>query len=1304
MAHINPFKTIQFRLPALILLIGLVPLALFGFFSLLASYHELLRVQIRAGQRTAVMAVQQIEQTLQDSARNLTTTAENLSLSSLPPEEQEWTLLMMLKQQPELKGLRILDPSGTTRIKIDNDRVHASGALADQSVRPDMAALRQGKTVFSAPNFSEGLGYLLTIDIPLVDPVNRTLSAVLRAKLAAAPLFSAITDIRIGEQGGLYVLDGENRLLAHSDPSLVFRETRFTPGFMAITQDGSTDEHVRYASLKGIEVFGAGARGPLTGWWVVAERPAAETLAEIHRTRALLLWMLAGMGALCLPLTLFFSARITRPLKRLEQAARAISDGHFNQQISVAGNNELARVAQAFNQMCRDLLHYATQQQHTSWLKDGLGLLEQQTRSILDLNQLGHRALQVMAQHSGIAAARLLIPLANQGWQQVGSYCVEVDSAESVDRRQGLALVQQCAQDRTVVTLENIARDQLVVATGFAGIHPGHLLAMPLLFEDELVAVLELASLPPFSEAQRQFFDHIAPALAVILHSSQSRKRLEQALKQSQELSAQLQAQQEELRVANEELEEQTQQLRASEEQLRVQQEELQSANEELEEKTETLAAQQKLQMEKNRALQAAQESLQEKAAELEKASRYKSEFLANMSHELRTPLNSLLILAHELAGNKSGHLDDKETEAAQIIYSSGSDLLQLINEILDLSKIEAGRLELHRQPVFLDLLSRRLEAAFRHMADSKNLSFSLERSEGTAELVVTDPQRLEQILKNLLSNALKFTDRGGVSVRFYQPDSDEAARQQLGDKPLLAIAVRDTGIGIAKDHLEDIFGAFQQVDGTISRRYGGTGLGLSITRELSKLLGARVTVDSEPGKGSTFTLYLPLGQEAPAAASQETVPAAPAQAQGVSPRPEEPSAPADPAQRPKSLEDDREQLSPHDHVILIVEDDLRFARILADLCHERHFRFLHSADGESALELLQQTPAICAILLDMRLPGLHGMELLEIVKNDRNLRHIPVHVITATEDSNEALQRGALSLVRKPVQAKELEGVFKQIESMSRQSIRQLLIVEGESGEADEIRRIIGNGNVHSTAVNSGESALTTLQEKNIDCMVLDLNLPDMSAIDLLQQIDALDNLAVPPVIIYSGRRLSEKEEQQLSHYTRSIIIRDGNRSPDRLLDEASLFLHRMVSELPDQKQKIIDSLHRNENIFDSKTVLLVDDDMRNIFALSHVLEQRGLTVLQAANGQKALEVLDEHPEINLVLMDIMMPIMDGYEATRRIRARENGGNLPILALTAKAMPEDRQRCLDAGANDYLTKPVHVERLLSLLRIWLYR
>ncbi|MGC1374731.1 MAG: response regulator, partial [Anaerolineales bacterium] len=697
---------------------------------------------------------------------------------------------------------------------------------------------------------------------------------------------------------------------------------------------------------------------------------------------------------------------------------------------------------------------------------------------------------------------------------------------------------------------------------------------------------------------------------------------------------------------------------------------------------------------------------------------KYKSEFLANMSHELRTPLNSLLILSGILAKNEAGNLNPDQVKSAEFIYSSGTDLLDLINEILDLSKVEAGRMTFNFAPMSLENLAQSMRLQFEHVAEQKNLQFEVSLAAGLPESIDTDQQRVEQVLKNLLSNAFKFTEQGAVQLIF-EP-SDE----------MIAIHVRDSGIGMTPEQQQRVFEAFQQADGSTSRKYGGTGLGLTISRELAAKLGGKIEMESKPGKGSVFTLYLPLRRPAaestptPAPVSVTATPVLPYPHRGTAGRDvgvptslrdanaEEQFAP--PAKKilvapviiskpvPPPVADDRDQIQKGDKVLLVIEDDPTFAKLLFAYAHKKDFKCVVAGDGESGLKLAAVYHPD-AILLDLNLPGMSGWFVLDTLKDDAGLRHIPVHILSAASPTMDAYKRGALGFLSKPVSPQQLDGVFTTIGEFLSRDIKSLLIVEDDNVLRHSVLQLLGGSDVQISEAARGDEALALLHKIHFDCMILDLTLPDMTGFELLNKINQDETASKCPVIVYTGQTLSEAENEELLKYASSVIIK-GVKSPERLLDETALFLHRVVADMPAEKQDTIHRLHDRDAVFSGKHVLVVDDNVRNAFALSSLLNDKNLRTTIATSGEKALEVLETVADIDLVLMDIMMPGMDGYETMQRVRAQPRFKNLPILALTAKAMKGDQEKCIAAGANDYLSKPVEADRLFSMLRVWLYR
>ncbi|MEI9953515.1 MAG: response regulator [Pseudomonadota bacterium] len=890
-------------------------------------------------------------------------------------------------------------------------------------------------------------------------------------------------------------------------------------------------------------------------------------------------------------------------------------------------------------------------------------------------DELGRRALSELCTQIGAVAGSFFVAQAG-GFRRYANFGLSAELSDWFAPGEGL--VGRAAQGKTLLHVKDVPADFVKVRSGSGERVPAELLLLPACLEGSALAVLEFAFFAPVPERALELLSRVAETIAIALRSVQQKERLADLLEEAQRQGEELQTQQEELRVANEELMQQGDVLRSAHAQLEEGKEELEATNSSL-----------SLQRD---ALEKAQQALAQKMSELERASRYKSEFLANMSHELRTPLNSSLILAKLLADNKQGNLNEEQIKFASTIYSAGNDLLALINDILDLSKIEAGRVELRAEPITLARLIDPISRMFEPVAKQKNVSLALSVLDSKAS-IETDAQRVQQVLKNLLSNAFKFTEHGTVSLTV---EANEDG---------YSFVVRDTGIGIAKNHHSAIFEAFQQADGTTNRRFGGTGLGLSISRDLAHMLGGELKVDSELGKGSCFTLTLP--KVFPVQGTQQrSDPASNSRAEplplgGPPPEPS-PAPPAVGQVEVPAFPDDREQIDPQRRLLLIIEDDVSFAEILAGLASELSFQFLVAHSAEEGVRLaLRFLPA--AIILDVNLPDRLGLSVLDRLKQNGSTRHIPVHVMSVEDYSRMALSMGAAGYLLKPIQRDELVNVFTEMkERLTR--LRRLLIVEDDAVQREAVKQLLSSDEIEIVAVATVAEARQQLAAGSFDCVVTDLSLPDASGYDLLESMANDEAYAFPPVIVYTGRSLTADEEQRLRRFSSSIIVK-GARSPERLLDEVSLFLHQVEATLPADRQRMLRQARDREAAFDGRKILVAEDDVRNIFALSSILEPKGAKLYIARNGREAIEHLERTPGIDLVLMDIMMPEMDGLEAMRQIRRRsERFSKVPIIALTAKAMSDDRALCIKAGANDYVAKPLNVEILLSLVRVWLHK
>ena len=955
------------------------------------------------------------------------------------------------------------------------------------------------------------------------------------------------------------------------------------------------------------------------------------------------------------------------------------------------GRRDLTSLSESYSESLQRQQSHAEALEQQAWYRTGQTQLSDSIIGELALPALGQGVLNFLSRYIDAAVGALYV-VQDGKLQRVAEYAYDPEHLQSARTLEvGSGLVGQAALERRVMAVEDLPADYLKVTSALGGTQPRSVLIVPVEDSGLLNGVIELGFLRPLREQDSELLRRIVPSIGSAIEAARYRQRLQKVLAETQQLNEELQVQQEELRAANEELEEQSSALRESQSHLEEQQAELEQTNEQLAEQTETLARQRDEMDEKNQRLNEAQLMLEQRADELQRASRYKSEFLANMSHELRTPLNSSLILAKLLADNPEGNLSDDQVQFARSIYSAGNDLLTLINDILDISKVEAGKLEVHPELTVLARLVDGVKNLFLPQAMERSLQFEVELAHDLPVSLFSDRQRLEQILKNLLANAFKFTEKGSVTLRVEKRGEDQ-----------LAFAVRDTGIGIAPEQQAAIFEAFRQADGTTNRRYGGTGLGLSISRELANLLGGEIEVQSRPGAGSTFTLVVPEHYSEPRPITPASVPAAPV----VTLEPPAPPAAVERdllqrAAAPRQwLPDDRDERPFEARCVLVIEDEPQFARILYDLAHELNYSCLLAQNADDGFDTaVQYKPD--AILLDMRLPDHSGLTVLERLKENPATRHIPVHVVSVEDRKEAALQMGAVGYAMKPTTREDLKEVFGRLEAKLAQKVKRILLVEDDARQRESVSRLIEDVDIEITAVEFGEQALELLRSTVFDCMIIDLKLPDMDGSELLERMAREDICSFPPVIVYTGRNLTRDEEAALLKYSRSIIIK-GARSPERLLDEVTLFLHKVESDMPPERQKMLKSARSREKAFEGRKILVVDDDVRNVFALTSALEQKGALVEIARNGLEAIDRLQHDGTIDLVLMDIMMPEMDGFTAMQEIRKDARFAKLPIIAVTAKAMKDDQDRCLRSGANDYLAKPIDLDRLFSLIRVWL--
>ena len=1012
----------------------------------------------------------------------------------------------------------------------------------------------------------------------------------------------------------------------------------------------------------------------------------------LQQRTAITIYIVLAVGILAtLVIGIWITGTVRTSLYKLITVTKSITEGNLENKIDISSRDEIGVLAGSVNTMQTFLRNSRDESALQDWMKTGYSRLNDVMRGVPDLNTFAFNVVTELSTWLNAKIGAFYILSKEDGYEEyllAGSYAYTKRKNLSNKFESGEGLVGQAAREKQQILLRNVPDDYIRITSGLGEAIPKFICITPVVHENEVTAVLEIGTLEDMTDLQLEFLKQSTVSIGITLATLKSRVELDRELLRSKELAEELQTQQEELKASNEELEEQTQLLRQSDERMKTQQEELRVANEELEEKNNSL------QIQKNE-LTETRDELEIQAEELAIASRYKSEFLANMSHELRTPLNSLLILSKVLADNKKANLTKDQVESANIIYRSGNELLSLINEILDLSKIEAGQMEVNIEKSNISKIADRIISDFKHVVEEKGLKLYVEIDKKAPEFIESDIKRLEQIIKNLTSNAIKFTRKGSVTICFKRPAPNvKLFRSGLSTDNCLAVSVTDTGIGIPHDKQKIIFEAFQQADGGTSRQYGGTGLGLSISRELAAMLGGEIQLFSETGKGSEFTVYLPV--------KPSDVKTGIVDKQHSDDYPKKSSLKTHTKLLTGSVKDDREVLKEkNSNSILIIEDDSDFAKLLYDQSHEKGFKVLVALTGEEGIKLANEyIPA--AVILDLHLPGISGWDVLEILKDNPSTRHIPVHIMSVDDPTIEVFRKGAIGYLVKPPKKEELDKAYSKIEEMISRPIKELLVVEDNKNACDAIVKLIGNGDVHSKTVSSGKNAIKELKSRKYDCVILDLGLPDMTGFELLKKLRESE-INIPPVIVYTGKDLTLSEEISLREYAESIIIK-GVKSEERLLDETSLFLHRMVEKFPEQKKKMILNLHDSDTMFRDKKVLIVDDDMRNVFALSKVLSDKGLKTIKAEDGMKALDILNKEPGIDLVIMDIMMPEMDGYETMKRIREQKKFAHLPIIALTAKAMKKDYEQCMAAGANDYMSKPVDTNRLISMLRIWLYR
>ncbi|MBE5317930.1 response regulator [Pedobacter sp. MR2016-19] len=960
----------------------------------------------------------------------------------------------------------------------------------------------------------------------------------------------------------------------------------------------------------------------------------------------------------------------------IKEIAYQISNGNYGVKLDSQTQDDIGELSESLNTMSYSLKKSFDTLEENEWLQTGVANLNVKMVGEKDVFHLAEDIIEFLANYTKSQVGAIYL-FKDDGYLHLkGQYALKKqDLTQSLELGQGL--IGQAVKSGKPILLDDVPQNDLTITHATGNIKPAQVIVLPIIRNEISIGGLELGTIGKYSDLQLHFLNLVLSDVGTALLGAQNRLKLQQLLEETQAQSEELQVQHNELEGLNAELEAQAQKLQASEEELRVQQEELLQSNQELEERSSLLE-------EKNELIEERNIEIQQKAEALELSTRYKSEFLANMSHELRTPLNSILLLSRLMAENEA--MDPEHQEYAEVIQSSGQGLLSLIDEILDLSKIEAGKMELDRTNIQVDEIISGMRSLFNPLAKDKNLNFVIEKSAEVPEFFHTDKMRLEQIIKNLLSNAIKFTTVGTVTLNIN-------TNEKLG---ALVFKVTDTGVGIAPEKQGMVFEAFQQADGSTRRKFGGTGLGLSISRELAKLLGGYIDLKSAEGKGSIFTLTLPIDKNKGF--------------EGVVPQAEKPvmalEAPVKKVSHltvnniPQEIEDDRDNIQPDDKVILIVEDDTPFAKTLLDFTRKRNYKGLVAVRGDVGIEMAKTFKPL-AILLDIQLPVKDGWQVMEELKSDPSTRPIPVHIMSSLQVKKESLLKGAVDFINKPFAFEHMQEIFSKLEHALSRHPKKVLIVEENEQHAKALSYFLSNFNIQTEIVNQVNEGVSALHKPEVNCVILDMGIPDKHAyetLDVVKKTPGLENL---PIIIFTGKNLSKGEENRIKQYADSIVVKTAH-SYQRILDEAGLFLH-LVEEKSKEKNKTPKKFSELQDVLVGKTVLVADDDVRNIFSLTKMLEQHQMKVVAAIDGKEALKLLNENPEIDVVLMDMMMPELDGYETTTAIRQDIKYRNLPILAVTAKAMMGDREKCIAAGASDYISKPVDMDQLISLLRVWLY-
>ena len=1065
--------------------------------------------------------------------------------------------------------------------------------------------------------------------------------------------------------------------------------------------DGTAIAHIEtYSNYKGDMVLGVYRHMEIMGTPMVllTEVNLDDALLPVTRFRDQLFTVLVITSIVVLLISMVSTRRIVQPLVRINGWVNRVASGEYVKGEVIDQQNEIGQLSRSFSIMTEQLRRVSAENEARNWLQSGITGLNEALRGELTITELCQNTLSFMCRYLRFQVGAMYVLTERNRLVMMGSYAYTLSSDHPVSFVMGEGLPGQAAQDRQTMYV-GVPDDYFPISSGLGSSCPDRVLVIPIVFDDSVKGVLEFALLGNIDDRAQQFIDASLESIAIVLNRVQARERVQELLEQTTRQTEALTKQQDDLRTANQELEHQTRILRESEEELKSQSEELQRANTELEEKTESLFRQ-KAEIEiKNAEIEESRRDLETKAQELEEASRYKSEFLANMSHELRTPLNSMLILARMLADNDEGNLSEDEVESAQVIDKVGHDLLNLINDILDLSKVEAGKLILNLEDILLESVERQMRDQFSAVAENKGLEYIVTCDPSLPDYIHSDGQRLMQVIKNLLSNAIKFTEVGSVTLRIFKPGDDVqfTSENLKNSQHVIGFAVKDTGIGIPPEKQAAIFEAFQQADGSTSRKYGGTGLGLSISREMSVLLGGEMQITSEAGKGATFTLYLTdmprqtVDEEASDVDMDDDMIALPESN-------DLPTIATASIENTASAQPVEMKPDGSDRPLLIVEDDKIFAAVLKKVAESSGYECMTAHSGKDALEIAQKVHPQ-AVILDLGLPDMDGEQVLEQLKQQTGNHSMPVHIISGRELDSSLLHKGATALLKKPVSEEQLHNLFGKLEKKRAHEIQKVLIIDADEESREKTIAMLGSRGIETEVVTNGYDLREALKKSLYHCLVIDIDLPDEDGTALLHELHDQLGESMPQVIINTSREIDREEHRELAEFAGTMVMK-GEHSEDRLVDEVNLFLHSIQPGKP--KKPVAKPAAVDDSALKGRKILLVDDDLRNTFALSKALQKYHLEIVLADNGELALKQLEKEPDVELVLMDIMMPVMDGYEATRRIRAHPRFKNLPVIALTAKAMSDDRAKCIEAGANDYMTKPIDMEKMVAMLKLWL--